>query len=97
MKRKRWIAAGVTAIVAAAFTFMASRDHASAQTHALPPSPALYGGTATVDGAPVPDGFLVYARIRDYLSDPIPVIDGNYWGLSVQPPDYSYDDSTITF
>ena len=112
MRRETWTAAGVTALLLAAFAVMATRDHASAQTQSLPPTPSLYAGTVTLtDGSLVPDGFPVYARIGDYLSDPIlveqvEVTDTStgqlvtrsfYTGLTVSPPDSSYGGREITF
>ena len=71
MRRDMWIAAGVTVFVAVAFALTAARDHASAQ--GLPPSSVTYSGTATAGGSPVPDGYVITARIGDYLSQPIQV------------------------
>ena len=95
MRRDMWIAAGVTVFVAVAFALTAARDHASAQ--GLPPSSVTYSGTATAGGSPVPDGYVVTARIGDYLSQPIQVKDGYYVGLQVAAPTTAHVGREITF
>ena len=95
MRRDMWIAAGVTVFVAVAFALTAARDHASAQ--GLPPSSVTYSGTATAGGSPVPDGYVVTARIGDYLSQPIQVKDGYYVGLQVAAPTTAHVGRDITF
>ena len=81
-------------------------DVANAQ--APPPLPAIYSGTATAAGAPVPDSLVdengaclelcITARIGgDYESQPIPVKNGRYTALTVGPPDTSLSGETITF
>ncbi len=66
------------ALAALAAALLAS--DASAQ--APPPFPFVYKGTATtVDGAPVPDGLLIFAIIDDYQSVPVAVQDGRYRDL----------------
>ena len=94
MRRDMWIAAGVTVFVAVAFTLTATRDHASAQ--GLPPAPVTYSGTATAGGAPVPDGYVITARIGDYLSQPVPVKDG-FYAVQVAPPETRHVGRGITF
>ncbi len=96
MRRDMWIAAGVTVFVAVAFALTAARDHASAQG-LLPPSPVTYFGTATAGGAPVPDGYVITARIGDYLSQPIQVKDGYYVGLQVAAPTTAHVGRDIIF
>ena len=95
MRRDMWIAAGVTVFVTVAFALTAARDHASAQ--GLPPSSVTYSGTATAGGAPVPDGYVITARIGDYLSQPIEIRDGNYVGLQVAAPTTAHVGRDITF
>ena len=95
MRRDMWIAAGVTVFVTVAFALTAARDHASAQ--GLPPAPVTYSGTATAGGAPVPDGYVITARIGDYLSQPIVVKDGYYVGLQVAAPTTAHVGRDITF
>ena len=95
MRRDMWIAAGVTVFVTVAFALTAARDHASAQ--GLPPSSVTYSGTATAGGSPVPDGYVITARIGDYLSQPIEIRDGNYVGLQVAAPTTAHVGRDITF
>ena len=104
MRRDMWIAAGVTVFVAVAFALTAASDHASAQSLSptptpatLPPAPVTYSGTATAGGAPVPDGYVITARIGDYLSQPIAVKDGYYVGLQVAAPSTRHVGREITF
>ena len=94
MRRDMWIAAGVTVFVAVAFALTAVRDHASAQ--GLPPQPVTYSGTATAGGAPVPDGYVITARIGDYLSQPAQVKDG-FYAVQVAPPETRHVGRGITF
>ena len=94
MRRDMWIAAGVTVFVAVAFALTATRDHASAQ--GLPPAPVTYSGTATAGGAPVPDGYVITARIGDYLSQTAQVKDG-FYAVQVAPPETRHVGRGITF
>ena len=94
MRRDMWIAAGVTVFVAVAFALTAARDHASAQ--GLPPQPVNYSGTATAGGAPVPDGYVITARIGDYLSQPAQV-KGGFYAVQVSPPETRHVGREITF
>ena len=95
MRRDMWIAAGVTVFLTVAFALTAARDHASAQ--GLPPSSVTYSGTATAGGSPVPDGYVIRARIGDYLSQPIEIRNGNYVGLQVAAPTTAHVGRDITF
>ena len=62
-----------------------------------PPIPALYAGAATINGrSPVPDGFLVTARILGYTTEPAEVTSGRYF-LIIAPPDSTYVGQRITF
>ena len=71
-------------------------DVASAQE--LPPFPATYSGRVEAGGVPVPDGFVISAKIGDdYESVLIPVRDGKYQGLSVAPLDSSLVNRVVTF
>ena len=94
MRRDMWIAAGVTVFVAVAFALTAARDHVSAQ--GLPPAPVTYSGTAMAGGAPVPDGYVITARIDDYLSQTVPVKDG-FYAVQVAPPETRHVGRGITF
>ena len=62
-----------------------------------PPTPTIYSGSVTAAGLPVPDGFQVTARIRDYETQPAIISNGKYQLLVVQPPDDSYDRGIVTF
>ena len=48
-------------------------------------------------GSPVPDGYVITARIGDYLSQPIEIRDGNYVGLQVAAPTTAHVGRDITF
>ncbi|MDA1348554.1 MAG: hypothetical protein O3A47_06760 [Chloroflexi bacterium] len=63
----------------------------------LPPLPFIYSGTAMVNGAPVPDGLTIMARVGDYESLLIVVLGGVYLGLTVVPSEPRLFGATITF
>ena len=89
--RKLVLFVALAALAAALFA-----SEASAQ--APPPFPFIFKGTATtVDGAPVPDGFQIFAKIDDYRSEPVDVVDGQYRDLTVGPRTHDYFNMTITF
>jgi hypothetical protein len=89
------LAIGLLAVAAAlAGAGTLATEEAGAQTI---PTLSIYSGAATADGQPVPDGFLVTAKISDYVSQPVAVSNGRYTALNVSPPDDSYKDKTITF
>ena len=48
---------------------------------------ALYTGSATAGGSPVPDGFTIVAKIGTYQSQPVKVKAGGYNSLMVSPTD----------
>ncbi len=79
----------------AAVAGIARIDTAHAQNP--PPLPMLYSGTVTAGGSPAPDGFEIFARVRDYQSEPVTVRNGRYTALTVGPPDSTYAGVTITF
>ncbi len=62
----------------------------------VPRIPAIFSGEARVGGQPVPDGLQLTARMGDYESKPVTVMDGQYAGLTVAPPD-TVSGGTITF
>ncbi|MCH8310515.1 MAG: hypothetical protein IIB17_08475 [Chloroflexi bacterium] len=74
---------------------IASIGVASAQGR--PPTPTIYSGSVTAAGSPVPDGFRLTAKIRDYQTEPVIISNGKYQLLVVQPPDDSYDRGIVTF
>ena len=84
--------AGAVVLIAA----MLSAGESSAQ--GVPPIPAVYSGIVTADGAPVPDGFQIYARIGStYQSEPVTVADGEYEVLTVAPPNANFAGQVVTF
>ena len=84
--------AGAVVLIAA----MLSAGESSAQ--GVPPIPAVYSGIVTADGAPVPDGFQIYARIGStYQSEPVTVTDGEYEVLTVAPPNANFAGQVVTF
>lgn len=64
---------------------------------AEPPRPSVYGGTATLDGAPAPDGTPVSAVIDDTEVAATTVENGAYAFTISQPPGESYSGKTVTF
>ncbi len=94
LKRLAVVLLAVAATLTGAGTLLP--DDAGAQT--LPMLPYIYSGAATADGQPVPDGFLITARISDYVSEQtVAVSNGRYTALNVAPPNESYEDMEITF
>ena len=93
MTRYRWLLGILAGIVAVAGAQGTSTRVVSAQ----PPIPALYSGTATVVGVPVPDDLLISARIEGYASEPVAVQDGQYKLLQVAPPEGDFRGKLITF
>ncbi|MCH8280452.1 MAG: hypothetical protein IIC96_07195 [Chloroflexi bacterium] len=62
-----------------------------------PPVPSVFGGTATLDGAPAPDGTTVSALIDGTVVAATTVENGAYAFTIPQPPDESYSGKTVTF
>jgi len=62
-----------------------------------PPTLTIYSGAIAISGAPAPDGLLIRAQVRDYISEPRPIIDSRYQFLIVHPPDDSYNKDIVTF
>ena len=62
-----------------------------------PPLPALYLGTITAAGQPVPDGMILVGRIGNYETPPVIIEDGRYDVLKVTPPDGSFIGKALTF
>jgi len=68
------------------------------EASSLPPWPAIYSGSITVDGQPAADGAILTAKIGDsYTSVPVTVSGGRYVGLAVGGPNSSYLNQVITF
>jgi len=87
------MAAALLVSMAAALTSEVSEG----QQLAPPPAPTIYRGAVTVSGQPVPDGFPIVARVKDYQSQLVRVSNGRYSLLIVAPPDQSYVDKLLTF
>ena len=87
---------GITVVVAGAVAIAAAL-YSSANAQAPPPLPTIYSGNATAAGAPVPDGFFIFARVDSYESPLVAVKNGRYVGLSVGPPDISFSGKIVTF
>ena len=64
---------------------------------AQPPRPAVFGGTATLDGVPAADGTTVTAEIDGTEVKSIPVTGGGYSFAISQPPDQTFGGKTIIF
>ena len=70
---------------------------AVALAQAQPPRPAVFGGTATLDGAAVADGTTVTAEIDGTEVASIEVTGGTYAFSIAQPPGQSFAGKEITF
>ncbi|MAF52249.1 MAG: hypothetical protein CL694_04435 [Chloroflexi bacterium] len=81
-------------VAAVLFVFVAVQG-ASAQGRL--PAPIIYSGAVTISGAPLTDGLVIRAHMRDYTSEPRAIVNGRYEFLVVQPPDDSYNEEIITF
>jgi len=62
-----------------------------------PPPPFIYLGAATIDGQPVPDGFVIVARIGEDESGEAVITNGRYSPLSIAPSSRAGANMTITF
>lgn len=81
----------IAAVVVGIFSF------GQAHAQGLPPAPYIYSGTATSNGSPVPDGFIIHAQVGNYFSDPVPVINGIYELLTVNPGNQVSSGSEVVF
>jgi len=96
MKFHRWPVRILAAAIGILAIGLVEAGPAAAQP-GPPPIPVLYAGAATINGnSPVPDGFLVTARVREYTTEPATVMGGRYI-LIIAPPDSSYFGQPITF
>ena len=97
---RRWTAAAMAAVLLLAGAALALEPRTAA-AQSPPPAPTVYSGTATVGGAPVPDGYQIVARVavnvRTYQSDPVTVRGGRYGALTVSPPGVEFSGRTVTF
>ena len=62
-----------------------------------PPRPAVFGGTAVLNGSPAPDGTAVTALINGVEVAATVVENGAYAFIIPQPTDESYAGETVTF
>ncbi len=63
---------------------------------AQPPFPAVYTGEVSVGGEPVPDGYMLSAKIGEWETESVTVTDGQYV-LQIAPPESIYIGRTIEF
>ena len=64
---------------------------------AQPPRPAVFGGSATLDGVTAANGTTVTAAIAGVVAATTTVTNGNYAVSIAQPPGLSYAGKEITF
>ena len=92
--RSSFVKLVLVAAAAAAAPLLTGHD---AQAQQLPPAPYLYSGRAIAGGSAVPDGFTIFARVGVYESPAVTVSGGKYPGLTVAPPNSSFQGATVTF
>ena len=63
----------------------------------FPAFPMSFSGTATVAGNPIPDCTFVYATIGEAVSSLVPIINGQYNGLTIGALDRSARNQPVTF
>ena len=63
----------------------------------IPLLPMIFWGTATVNGAPLPDCTFIYAKVGESMSSFVPVVGGVYAGLTIAATDSSARDQQVTF
>ena len=51
-----------------------------------PPFPSFYSGAASINGIPVSDGTLIYARVENYISEAVVTSNDKYSFLIIGPP-----------
>ena len=94
MRRNTWVLI-LLAVVAAVAGSRLTAGVAAAQQ--FPPQPVIYSGAITVSSGEDPNGFFLTARVLDYETEPVEVVEGEYAGLLVQLPDSTYADEEVTF
>ena len=62
----------------------------------VPPIPAVFSGTATIGGQPVPDGHFIIGRVGSYESEPA-VVNGGKYDLVVAPADPALVSQKLVF
>ena len=70
---------------------------ANAQSGAPAPFPSAYGGAVTVNGAAVPDGMVITAKIDTWESEPVYIVEGRYESLIIAPESSALVGKNITF
>lgn len=64
----------------------------------VPPIPIVYGGTVIVAGSTPPDGLTLTARIKEgYEAEPVPIVGGQFRGLTVELAHSNLLGSVATF
>jgi len=63
----------------------------------FPPFPNIYGGGVFVGDQPAPDDTPIFARIGNYQTPSVSVIDGRYGQLTLGPGSISFFGLTVTF
>jgi DNA-directed RNA polymerase specialized sigma24 family protein len=63
----------------------------------FPPFPNIYSGSVMIDGMPAPDGSSVFARVDNYQTRDVKVVDGRYNMLIIGPPSPSAFGHKVTF
>ena len=56
-----------------------------------------FSGTATVAGNPIPDCTFVYATIGEAVSSLVPIVNGQYNGVTIGALDRSASNQPVTF
>ena len=63
----------------------------------IPAFPMSFSGTATVAGNPIPDCTFVYATIGEAVSSLVPIVNGQYNGVTIGALDRSASNQPVTF
>ena len=64
----------------------------------VPPIPIVYAGTVLVAGSTPPDGLTITARLEaGYEAEPVPIVGGQFRGLTVGVDDSDLLGSVVTF
>lgn len=63
----------------------------------LPAFPLIFSGTATVAGNPIPDCTFIYAKVGEDVSGFVPIVNGEYTGVTIGARDATAHGQPITF
>ncbi len=63
----------------------------------IPAFPMSFSGTATVAGNPIPDCTFLFARVGEWMSGFVPIVDGKFVGVTIGARDRSAQDQPVTF